>query len=351
METIAAPACPVCSSGGKILYRDLPDRLFGADGLWNFRRCDPGCDTLWLDPIPAELKEVYELYHTHTGPPPADRSSREAFLRRLYRPIKNGYLRADLGYRDGIGPSWWQALAPLAFLHPAGADAIAGDAMFLPAPTPGARLLEIGCGNGAMLEKMRARGWDVEGVEFNPDCVELVRMRGIKCHARDIRELALPASSFDAIYMGHVIEHLYQPRNLLRECARVLKPDGELRMSTPNAASWGHRHFQHDWRGLEAPRHLQIFTPQTLRRLTEESGFGQCRVRTTNRSAWYMLGMSAAVRSAREETSSHEAAMLSMVSLRALSYELLGRLLRIGRPEVGEEIILSARKLDNVLPK
>jgi SAM-dependent methyltransferase len=233
--------------------------------------------------------------------------------------------------------------APLAFLHPAGIEAIRGAAMFLPAPRRGGCLLEIGCGNGAILEEMKGRGWNVAGIEFDPVCVQRATARGLKCYDRDLRELALPAESVDAIYMGHVIEHLYDPRTLLAECYRILKPAGRLVMVTPNAQSWGHKHYGKDWRGLEMPRHLQIFSPQSLRRLVGESGFDLCDTRTTNRSAWYALGMSAAMRNSRN-CATHDAIMLSMVSGRALAYELFGRILCLFQPKAGEEIILSAQK-------
>jgi 2-polyprenyl-3-methyl-5-hydroxy-6-metoxy-1,4-benzoquinol methylase len=344
MDTIPVPACPVCGATGEILYRDLPDKLFGTSGVWTFRRCTD-CDSLWLDPRPRDLRRSYQFYHTHLDPIDANAGSvRGKILRAIYKPIKGGYLRAHFKYHEGVGPAWWGVFAPLAFLHPAGIDAIADDAMFLSAPSTGARLLEVGCGNGSLLAKMQTRGWQVEGVEFDPECVKRVEARGLKCYGRDLRELGLPSETFDAIYMGHVIEHLYDPGSLLKECWRVLKPGGHLVMTTPNMQSWGHKHYRQDWRGLESPRHLQIFNPQSLRRLTEASGFDRCRVRTTNRSAWYMLGMSAALRKTRQKSLSHRAAMLSMVSLRAMSFQILGRLLNFFQRDAGEEIILTARK-------
>jgi len=344
METIAVPTCPVCGSTGEIFYHGLPDKLFGTSGVWTFKHC-AGCDGLWLDPMPRDLRRSYQFYHTHLDP--VDENARPIWgkiLRAIYKPIKGGYLRARFKYREGVGPVWWRVFAPLAFLHPAGVDAIADDVMFLSAPSTGARLLEIGCGNGSVLEKMQKRGWRVEGVEFDPECIKRVEARGLKCYARDLREVGLPEETFDAIYMGHVIEHLYEPRSLLKECWRVLKRGGHLVMTTPSTQSWGHKHYRRDWRGLESPRHLQIFNPLSLRRLTEESGFDQCRVHTTNRSAWYILGMSAALRKTREQSCSHAAAILSMISWRALSFQIFGRLLNLFRRNAGEEIILTARK-------
>ena len=344
METVSVPACPVCGAAGSVLYRDLPDRLFGTTGLWSFRACPEACGLLWLDPIPRDLRKSYEFYHTHLEPRPAERRSAGQLLRAIYKPIKNGYFQGRFGYRQGVGPSWWRLLAPLAFMHPAGIDAIAGDAMFLHAPSPGARLLEIGSGNGSMLQKMQARGWEVAGIEFDPACVAQTQALGLQCYDRDLRELDLPSESFDAIYMGHVIEHLYDPRTLLLECRRILKPGGQMVIVTPNSQGWGHRHYGKHWRGLEAPRHLQIFSPGSLRRIVHESGFTRYGLHTTNRSAWYALGMSAAMRNARRRNASHDAAMLSMISARGLAYEIFGRLLRLVQPAAGEEIILCARK-------
>jgi hypothetical protein len=179
METVSVPTCPVCGATGKVVYRDLPDRLFGTTGIWSFRSCSENCGTVWLDPIPRDLRKSYEFYHTHLEPPPPERRLTGELLRSVYKPIKNGYLQARLGYRKDAGPAWWRALTPLAFLHPAGIDAIAGDAMFLPAPAPDARLLEIGSGNGVMLEKMRNRGWNVTGIEFDTDCVAQAEASGL----------------------------------------------------------------------------------------------------------------------------------------------------------------------------
>lgn len=343
METVPVPACPVCGRSGPILYRDLPDRLFGTEGLWTYRSCTKECGTLWLDPIPRDLRKSYEFYHTHLQPRPAEKRFAGQLLRTIYKPIKHGYFQARLGYRENVGPSWWRIFAPLAFLHPGGADGIAGDAMFLKAPEPGAHLLEIGAGNGAALEKMKHRGWNVTAIEFDPACVPALEARGLKCYPRDLRELNLPGESTDAIYMGHVIEHLHNPKTLLMECNRILKPGGSLVMVTPNSQSWGHRHYQQNWRGLETPRHLQLFSPQSLRRLAEASSFSHIRVHTSNRGAWYSLGMSAAMRSVRQKAF-HDTAILSMISARALAFQLFGRLVQAGDRMAGEEIIFSAHK-------
>src|SRR3954471_14242626 len=112
METVSVPLCPVCGQPGMVRYRDLPDRLFRTEGLWTYKGCSGNCGTLWIDPIPRDLQKSYESYHTHLEPTPPERRSAGQVLRALYRPIKNGYLRTQLRYTAGVGPSWWRVFAP-----------------------------------------------------------------------------------------------------------------------------------------------------------------------------------------------------------------------------------------------
>src|SRR2546429_421611 len=62
------PDCYVCGGRGTLLYEDLNDRLFGAPGVWNVKRCpNPACGLLWLDPMPDEedIGKAYAEYYTH----------------------------------------------------------------------------------------------------------------------------------------------------------------------------------------------------------------------------------------------------------------------------------------------
>jgi len=68
---------------------------------------------------------------------------------------------------------------------------------------------------------------------------------------------------------------------LIRECFRLLKPGGILSIVTPNSQSFGHSAFKNDWRGLEPPRHLYIYSPTALERLALLAGFHDYTIVTT----------------------------------------------------------------------
>ncbi len=103
------------------------------------------------------------------------------------------------------------------------------------------------------------------------------RQGGLDVRQGGIELLDGESESFDAITMNHVLEHLHDPTRVLRACHRLLKDGGQLWLSTPNIDSYGHRIFGKDWRGLEAPRHLVLFGPDSLNRALRDAGFGRIR--------------------------------------------------------------------------
>jgi 2-polyprenyl-3-methyl-5-hydroxy-6-metoxy-1,4-benzoquinol methylase len=142
---------------------------------------------------------------------------------------------------------------------------------FLPA-RPGGNLLDVGCGRGDWLAFMSERGWWCEGVEPDPAAAEAASRQGVRVHTGTLDEQQFQDNSFDAVSLCHVLEHVPNPVDLLRECKRILRPGGRLVMVTPNSEGLGIRVFGADWRGLEPPRHLHLFNIPTLRRAIGDAG-------------------------------------------------------------------------------
>jgi SAM-dependent methyltransferase len=89
----------------------------------------------------------------------------------------------------------------------------------------------------------------------------------------------LPRRRFDRVVMSHVIEHLSDPRCVVQRVHASMRPDAVLIVRCPNFGSIERRLFGRWWSGLDVPRHLQHFTPQTLARLLQECGLHTVNIR------------------------------------------------------------------------
>jgi len=254
------------------LYSGLEDLLFHASGAWNMKRChNPGCGTLWLDPMAVEddLSKLYRGYYTHqSGASPLS----ENLLSALGNRVKSAYLHSRYGY-EPLSSSWIDKLLGLVvYLYPSWKDTVEASVLHLQAK-PGGRLLEIGCGSGAVLQLMQKKGWRVTGLDFDEGAVSNAKSKGLDVYQGLLSSQGFADQTFDAVVMNHVIEHVPSPVELLSECRRVLKDEGVLVALTPNAVSSLHIKYGRYWRGLEIPRHLQIFTPEALASIADRAGY------------------------------------------------------------------------------
>jgi len=153
-------------------------------------------------------------------------------------------------------------------LKDAGFDDLERD---LPVTIP--RVLDIGCAIGSLLAKLRERGWETTGVEISGPQAEYCRLK----RQLDVRNLPLeenhfPAGSFNVILASHLIEHLNDPADLVREVHRILVPGGHFLVTTPNIAGFQARLFRDRWRSAIFD-HIYLFSVKTLSRLLREQGF------------------------------------------------------------------------------
>lgn len=109
----------------------------------------------------------------------------------------------------------------------------------------GASVLDVGCGNGFFLQQLDERlrrDYRYHGVDYSPYQVECAASRPYEVRLGNLEEgIPHDAATFDVVYAGEVIEHLYNPDHLIAECRRVLRPDGLLVLSTPNLHAWFNR--------------------------------------------------------------------------------------------------------------
>lgn len=136
------------------------------------------------------------------------------------------------------------------------------------------RVLDVGCGRGLLLRAFQRRGWEVQGTELSEAAAAYAReVLGLKVSIGELAGLGFPADHFDVVTLWHVLEHLPDPRLLLAEARRILKPGGVLFLGVPNFGGWEARGCRAGWFHLDVPRHLTHFTREDLKQSLEAAGF------------------------------------------------------------------------------
>ncbi len=164
------------------------------------------------------------------------------------------------------------------------------------------RVLDLGCGDGAVTRLLARAGYDVVGVDVAEDGVRAARAAhsDLRFEVGSINDDDFAdrvGREFDAVVSLEVVEHLYFPRRLFGRAAEVLKAGGGLVVSTPYhgylknlalslANGWDH-HFNVEWDG----GHIKFFSPTSLTRMASQAGFRSLRVRGAGRLPWLWKSM------------------------------------------------------------
>jgi SAM-dependent methyltransferase len=180
------PPCPICQSES--------DRLVTEKNSWSYFRCS-SCPLVFLYPQPSvpELTTAYQEYL------PESQDQIQAWSRSLEEVIKKS---ADL-IEERVKPG---------------------------------RILDVGSGYGFFLHTMAERGWRAEGIEISQPGRNYCRAHfpGLKIQSNPLPDASIPDSSYDAVTLFYVIEHLTDPLMVLREAFRLLKPGGVLLLRWPH---------------------------------------------------------------------------------------------------------------------
>ncbi|MFO7558536.1 MAG: methyltransferase domain-containing protein [Desulfobacterales bacterium] len=217
--------CPLCgASHTKLLFKrpDYTHRI--SDVYFKVVRC-VRCSFVYINPRPSESEihayypnEFYDVHHS-----PEDTLA-----------IKKEMLQAKLNKVDHLEPG---------------------------------RALDIGCGKGEFLHMMQQQEWKVSGVEFSSKPPNLF---DIDIHYGDLDQAPFEPCSFDLITMWAVLEHVYRPVDMLKKVNSLLKNSGTAVILVPNFHSIPGRLMRHD----DIPRHVNMFTKKTFKKIAALTGFG-----------------------------------------------------------------------------
>jgi SAM-dependent methyltransferase len=139
------------------------------------------------------------------------------------------------------------------------------------------KLLDVGCGAGALLDVARQQGWLAVGQDIAEAGVREARARGHQACLGALGECSFDAAPFHAATMIEVIEHLVDPSETLRAARERLAPAGLLLVNTGDIGAPRPRLLGGRWSYIRPPGHVSYFTLDALTRLLERCGFGEVR--------------------------------------------------------------------------
>ncbi|MFN5372325.1 MAG: class I SAM-dependent methyltransferase [Bacteroidia bacterium] len=226
--------CPICSSISFSAHLSAVDYTVSNE-LFAIKRCNT-CDFLFTSPRP-NLDALPRYYHSEAYISHSDTS--KGLVSKLYKIAR----RFTLNRKYGMVASYCKRN----------------------------KLLDIGCGTGAFLNHAKSKGLDVLGVE--PD--DGARAFAIEKYGLSVYDESmlnnLEPSSFGAITLWHVLEHVPNLDERLAQLKRLLHPNGRIFVAVPNPNSFDAKHYRAHWAAYDVPRHLWHFTPQSMHKLLEKN--------------------------------------------------------------------------------
>jgi len=125
-------------------------------------------------------------------------------------------------------------------------------------------LLDIGAGTGDFLLVAKENGWKAVGIEPSEKARNIAEVKGValKSNLSDFED-----NSFDVITMWHVLEHVPNLEEQIKELKRLVKPEGSILIAVPNFKSYDANHYKEFWAAYDVPRHLWHFSKTAIKKL------------------------------------------------------------------------------------
>jgi len=276
--------CPVCGSENhNSLESGLVDWMSDPPtGFWKMITCSD-CGVAFLSPRPVEssIADAYRNYYTHT-------SNKDDLVNNRLRRVKDYCSEKYYSVANNSGGfADYFVYVTMRILYPLSAYFDAKSRHIFKIDGKPGRLLDIGCGNGEFLRFAKKHGWDVVGIDFDNKAVSEARSTGLDVRLGSLITVDI-GGKFDFISLSHVIEHVYNPVELINSCYSLLNEDGVLWFETPNIESFGRSIYSSCWRGYEPPRHLIIFNRASLKKMCRDAGFMSVEQKFHGLSGLYM---------------------------------------------------------------
>lgn len=225
--------CNLCSGTNFKKILTGRDQMYNTEGRFTLVKCTK-CGLNSLSPQPKDISKHYpkEYYSVSTK---VKRSKLSEFIYSTYFSDKGSLLIKALLY----------PIYPL--LRGAKVE-------------PGKKVLDIGCGSGTFLSRMKNLGMEIAGIDpfIKKDLPEL------NIRKTTIQKAGFRNNTFDVITMNNVLEHVSDPDSYFKHIHKILKPGGVAIIGVPNINGLLFKIFRQNWAELDLPRHLYHFNKKTL---------------------------------------------------------------------------------------
>jgi len=135
------------------------------------------------------------------------------------------------------------------------------------------RILDVGCGAGIFLDIARSRKWNCSGIEFNLKAYELLKAKNITAYNVGIENTCFDTVKYDAITFWEVLEHVTNPRMMIKRANNLLNNNGYIFIVVPNKDSLINRMLREKSNSMTGYCHINFFNAKRLQTILEEEGF------------------------------------------------------------------------------
>jgi len=146
-------------------------------------------------------------------------------------------------------------------------------------------LLDIGAGTGDFLSVAKNNGWNAVGIEPSEKARFIANQKGIKLK---LNTSDFENNSFDIITMWHVLEHVPNLENQIKELKRLLKPNGSIIIAVPNFKSYDANHYKEFWAAYDVPRHLWHFSKTAIHKLFQKENIELVKILPMKFDSFYV---------------------------------------------------------------
>lgn len=157
---------------------------------------------------------------------------------------------------------------------------------------PAGQVLDVGCGTGQLLAHLARRGYRVHGVEPGAAARNQAQALGVEVAADIATVIRHSNDRFDVVMLWHVLEHLPDPTEALKQLRSLLRADGALLIAVPNRSALDCAHYGIHWAAWDVPRHLWHFRLEDVTRMLTDSGFRLRKTRPMWLDAYYIALLS-----------------------------------------------------------